>query len=136
MQTAILKQLLPDYHHHSVNGLLRKFRARVNFQWAQRFPETYCCYTLDWDEGIRLIPPEFEGVFNSPPDAPYPKMLEGVLDFGPSIPCYDKFPLVRQEDISDYKEILAILLKLLCQRQNVSSILLSFFFVLITLDSN
>ncbi|SJL13218.1 uncharacterized protein ARMOST_16657 [Armillaria ostoyae] len=118
-QTAILKQLLPDYHHHSANGLLRKFRARVNFRWAQRFPETYRCYLLDRDEGIRLIPPEFEGVFNSPTDVPYPKMSEGVLDFGPGVPCYDKCPLVRQEDIPDYKEILTILLKLLRQRRNM-----------------
>ncbi|SJL13495.1 uncharacterized protein ARMOST_16939 [Armillaria ostoyae] len=98
-QTAILKQLLPDYHHHSANGHLHKFRARINFQWAMQFPETYHRYLLDRDEGIRLIPLEFMGVVNSPPGMAYPRMSEGVLDF-------------------DYKEVLTALLKFLRQRRN------------------
>ncbi|KAK0227531.1 hypothetical protein IW262DRAFT_1454671 [Armillaria fumosa] len=117
-QTAILKNLLPDYHHHSANGHLCKFRARINSLWATRFPEFFHHYFLDRDERIRLIPHELIGINNSPPDAAYPRMSEGVLDFGPSIPCYDYCPLVHQEDISDYKEVLDTLLKFLHQRRN------------------
>ncbi|KAK0476374.1 hypothetical protein IW261DRAFT_1567055 [Armillaria novae-zelandiae] len=117
LQTAILKHLLPDYHHHSANGHLRKFRARVNCQWAKRFPERFRQYFLDREECIRLIPQELIGIDNSFPNDTYPRMSEGVLDFGPDIPCYDTCPLVQQEDIPDYRETLALLLKFLRQRR-------------------
>ncbi|KAK0501808.1 hypothetical protein EDD18DRAFT_1347877 [Armillaria luteobubalina] len=77
LQTAILKRLLPDYHHHSVNGNLPAFRMRVNSQ-----------------------------------------MSGGVLDFGPDIPCYDRCPVVNQEDISDYKDVLNLLLRFLRECRN------------------
>ncbi|KAK0478673.1 hypothetical protein EDD18DRAFT_1114102 [Armillaria luteobubalina] len=78
LQTAILKRLLPDYHHHSANGNLPTFRMHVNSQWATRFPENIRRYFLDWDECIRLIPHELLGIKNSPPDAAYPRMLGGT----------------------------------------------------------
>ncbi|KAK0478021.1 hypothetical protein EDD18DRAFT_1377840 [Armillaria luteobubalina] len=118
LQTAILKRLLPDYHHHSANGNLPAFRMRVNSQWATRFPENIRRYFLDRDECIRLIPHKLLGIKNSPPDAAYPRMSGGVLDFGPDIPCYDRCPVVNQEDISDYKDVLNLLLRFLRERRN------------------
>ncbi|KAK0486614.1 hypothetical protein EDD18DRAFT_1425703 [Armillaria luteobubalina] len=45
-------------------------------------------------------------------------MSGGVLDFGPDIPCYDRCPVVNQEDISDYKDVLNLLLRFLRERRN------------------
>ncbi|KAK0494243.1 hypothetical protein EDD18DRAFT_1355584 [Armillaria luteobubalina] len=118
LQTAILKHLLPDYHHHSANGNLPAFRMHVNSQWATRFPENICRYFLDQDECICLILHELLGIKNSPPDAAYPRMSGGVLDFGPDIPCYDRCLVVNQEDISDYKDVLNLLLQFLHKRRN------------------
>ncbi|KAK0484157.1 hypothetical protein EDD18DRAFT_1429920 [Armillaria luteobubalina] len=118
LQTAILKRLLLDYHHHSANGNLPAFRMRVNSQWATRFPENIRHYFLDQDKCICLIPHELLGIKNSPPDVAYPRMSGGVLDFGPDIPCYNRCLVVNQEDISDYKDILNLLLRFLCKRRN------------------
>ncbi|KAK0443012.1 uncharacterized protein EV420DRAFT_1649429 [Desarmillaria tabescens] len=119
MQTGLLKELLPEYHYHSANGLLRVFRARTNGRWHRWFPESFGSYLLDCDDKIRLIPSYLIGVHDSPPGASYPRMSEGCLDFGPAMKlCYDNCPLVNKTQLPDYDRVLAVLLRFVVMRCN------------------
>ncbi|KAK0466893.1 uncharacterized protein EV420DRAFT_1635926 [Desarmillaria tabescens] len=119
MQTGLLKELLPEYHYHSANGLLRVFRARTNGRWHRQFPESFGSYLLDCDDKICLIPSYLIGVHDSPPGASYPRMSEGCLDFGPTMkPCYDNCPLVNKTQLPDYDRVLAVLLCFVVMRRN------------------
>ncbi|PBK64756.1 hypothetical protein ARMSODRAFT_1023018 [Armillaria solidipes] len=119
LQTGLLKELLPDYHHHSVNGSLCVFRSRTNGRWHKRFPERFGSYFLDCDDKIRLSPSYLVGMHDSPPGTSYPRMSEGYLDFGPDEPCYDSCPLVDKTKLPDYDKVLGVLLHfvLLCRSQ-------------------
>ncbi len=136
LQTRLLKELLPDYHHHSTNGSLHVFRSRTNGRWHKRFPERFGSYFLDCDDKIRFSLSHLIGMHDSPPGTSYPRMSEGYLDFGPDEPCYDNCPLVNKTQLPDYDKVLGVLLHLVLLHRSVSSVILLFVFILIIFYSN
>ncbi len=83
-QYDLLSDRIPSYQQHSADGMLPAFKAELMGGWQTRWPERQGRYFLDRAGKVRKVPDHLFGVMDSPEDAPFPKMVGGILTLGPN----------------------------------------------------
>ncbi len=81
-QQSFLEASMGKYVDSLSNGVTTVFFTRARKDFTRRWVVLYHNKFFDPVGNARLAPPELIGVFNSPPGAKYPKMVDGVLDLG------------------------------------------------------
>ncbi len=95
-QYDLLDGLMDDFQQAAADGTLPAFKAMVLGLWQTRYPERFGKYFLDHDGKVRKLATCLISIEDFGKDAPFPKMVGGILDLGPAH-CLDGCDLAEPD---------------------------------------